>query len=327
MKSDQIGVGLIGLGRHGMRYARHLVQDLPMVSLRAVCRRHPDQGCNLPEATSVAVYGEAEALIADPSVDVVVVVVPPVETLTICRLAVQAHKPLLIEKPLAVTEAEARMMVALAREANVPLMTAQTLRFDSAIREVQKLRHHIGRSERLSLVSHIETKPTAPNHAEGYGKRGALLEIGVHMLDLARYLTGAEGRAVRCSMDQVPPAAQETTASAQLTMQDGTVCDIEIARVTTARIGQATWIGSQGRLEVDWIHRRVHGTTETGPHNLEVPPSQTVLDTLKAFLQALREGTAMPIAGEDGWRAVQLAEACYRSAQAGGVLVTLPTAP
>jgi predicted dehydrogenase len=42
------------------------------------------------------------------------------------------------------------------------------------------------------------------------------------------------------------------------------------------------------------------------------------LATLTTFLQAVRDGTPMPITGEDGCRAVEIAEACYRSAQAGG---------
>ncbi|MBI3357314.1 MAG: Gfo/Idh/MocA family oxidoreductase [Nitrospirae bacterium] len=74
MKKNPIGVGLIGVGRHGVRYARHILQDLPTASLRAVCRQHPERGLDLPGAESVKVYGEAQSLIADPSVDVVIVV-------------------------------------------------------------------------------------------------------------------------------------------------------------------------------------------------------------------------------------------------------------
>lgn len=231
MASDRIGVGLIGVGRHGLRYARHIVNDLPTASLRAVCRQRPEQGFDLPGAQPIKVYGKAESLIVDPAVDVVIVVTPPLYVRDICRLAVQARKPVLIEKPLATTVADAGAMVTMAREAAVPLMTAHTLRFDNAIQQMKTLQYRIGRSERLHLISRIEKRKTAPGHADGYGKRGALLEIGVHMLDLVRFLT---------------------------------------------------------------------------------------------FLQAVRENTPMPITGEDGWRAVEIAEACYQSAQLGGAPVTLP---
>ena len=327
MDNDRIGVGLIGVGRHGMRYARHIVHDLPTASLRAICRRHPEQGLDLPGASSVTVYKEPHLLIADPLVDVVIVVTPPIFSLGICRVAVQARKPLLIEKPLATTAADARAMVVQAREAEVPLMTAQTLRFDHTIQQMKTLRHRIGRSERLDLISRIEFKTTAPDHADGYGKRGAVLEIGVHMLDLVRFLTGEEVSEVRCTMDVLPSAAPETSAFVDLTTRGRTACRIDIVRVPVGRVGRAVWSGSQGRLEADWVQSRLRCCDETGTTDLDLPSAQTVLATLTAFLQAVKDETPMPITGEDGFRAVEIAEACYRSAQASGAPVTLPVLP
>lgn len=322
-KTHPLGVGLIGVGRHGMRYARHLLHDVPAAVLKAACRRHPEQGLDLPGAESVTIYGKARALIEDPSVEAVIAVTPPVFSRDICRLAVQARKPVLIEKPLAASADDARAMVAAAREAGVPIMTAQTLRFDATIQELRRRRHLIGRSERLVLTSHIETKATAPDHAEGYGKRGALIEIGVHLLDLVRFLTGDEVRDVCCTMNHLPPAMPETVVSAQLVTEGGTVCSLDIARTPRERVGAVEWIGSQGRLLADWPSRRLRWTSGTGEvrEEQEYPPSPTVLDTLTAFLRAVEEGTPMPITGEDGCRAVEIAEACYQSAQRGGVSV------
>ncbi len=314
-----IGVGLIGAGRHGIRYARHIVHDLPSAVLRAVCRRHPDRGLDLPGAQSVAMYGQGESLIADPSVEAVVAVVPPVLAPEICRLAVQARKPLLIEKPLAVSGAEARAMVSMARQAAVPLMTAQTLRFDAAVQGVRAWKERLGRSERLLLTSHVEVKDNRADHAQGYGGRGALLEIGVHLLDLVRYLTGEEVREVRCTMNRPYANAPETVVSAHLMTEGGTACVLDVARVTGERVGTVEWIGSQGRIWADWPRRLVRWIGRGGGREeREHPPSQTVLFTLQAFLQSIADGSPMPITGEDGCRAVEIADACYRSAELNG---------
>ena len=324
MNTKPIGLGLIGVGRHGMRYARHLVQDLPGAILRAVCRQHPQRGLDLPGAHLVRVYGEAQSLIDDPAVEAVIAVTPPVFSPDICRLAVRARKPLLVEKPLAVSAADAQAMVTAARQAGVPLMTAQTLRFDAAIQEVYKRRGCIGRSERLLLTSHVEPKKTAPNHAVGYGKRGALLEIGVHLLDLVRFLTGEEVLEVSCRMNHIPPTAPDTVVSARLVTQGGTVCILDVARVPDERVGVVEWIGSRGRVLADWPQRRFRWISGEGEHDeIEFLPSQTVLSTLSAFLQAVEHGAPMPITGEDGCRAVEIADACYRSAEAGGTPVML----
>ncbi|MBH0209798.1 MAG: Gfo/Idh/MocA family oxidoreductase [Nitrospira sp.] len=325
MNRDRIGVGLIGVGRHGARYARHLVHDLPMASLRAVCRRHPEQGFQLPGADPVTVYGEAHALIADPSVDVIVAVTPPLYSPEICRLAVQARKPLLIEKPLATTAADARAMMTLVHEAGIPCMTAQTLRFDRTIQHMKRVQSSLGRSLELDAVFQIEIRKTAPDHVAGYGKRGALLEIGVHMLDLVRFLTGEEVQAVRCTMDHIPPITPEQIVSIHLTTTGGTICRIEITRVVGERAGRAVWVGSQGRVAADWMRRRICVEMSSGEKtaDVDIPPSLTVLDTLSAFLQAVNDGTPMPITGEDGCRAVEIAEACYQSARIGGALVNV----
>lgn len=327
MNEDRIGVGLIGVGRHGMCYARHIVRDIPTAFLRAVCRQHPEQGLDLPEASSVKMYKEPQLLISDPMVDVVIVVTPPIFSLEICRVAVQARKPLLIEKPLATAAVDARTMMVLAREAEVPLMTAQTLRFDHTIQEMKRFQHRLGRSERLNLISRIEIKKTAPDHADGYGKRGALLEIGVHMLDLVRFLTGEEVSDVRCTTDILPSAGPETSASVDLTTDGGMLCRIDMARVPEGRVGRAVWSGSQGRLEADWIQSRLRYCDEAGTTDLDLSPAQTVLATLKAFLQAVKDKAPMPVTGEDGFRAVEIAEACYRSAQDGGAPVIVPVLP
>ena len=324
MASEPIGVGLIGVGRHGIRYARHIVQDLPAASLQAVCRQHPEQGFDLSGSPPVKIYGKAESLIVDPAVDAIIAVTPPICALDICRLAVEARKPLLIEKPLATTVADARAMVNMAHESAVPLMTAQTLRFDHTIQRMTELKSHIGLSERIHLISRIEKRTTAPDHADGYGRRGALLEIGVHMLDLVRFMTGEEVDEVRCTMDVRPDTSPETAASIRLVTSGGTICQIELARVSTERVSRVDWWGSQGRLEADWRTCRVSCHDGTGTHEFEVSPSQTVLAAVTAFLQAVRDGAPMPVTGEDGCRAVEIAEACYRSAQLAGAPVILP---
>lgn len=325
MDSQPVGIGLIGVGRHGIRYARHILQDLPSAALVAVCRQHPEQGVGLPGCDSVKIYQEGRMLIADPAVDVVIIAAPPIFSPVLCLHAVRAGKPLLIEKPLATTAEDARAMAEAAAEARIPLMTGQTLRFDATIQALKARRASIGRSQQLLLNTRIEMKTREPNHADGYGRRGALLEIGVHMLDLVRFLTDEEIREVRCTMRPIPPAAPDMVASVQLVTAGGTDCRIEVARSDNSRVGTAEWIGSEGRFTADWVQQRLRWIGPNGQtESWMLSPCPTVLVTLRAFLAALHEKRCMPITGEDGFRAVELAEACYRSAASHGATVALP---
>ena len=322
-----IGLGLIGVGRHGIRYARHLIQDIPSARLHAVCRQRPEQGIDVPGSQPVTVYALPEQLIADPRVDAVIVVVPPILHKDLCLAAVAARKPVLIEKPLATTYRDACVMVEAAERAGVPLMTAHTLRYDETIRSLQASRSRIGQGRRLELTSRIETKGRSVNHADGYGRRGALLEFGVHLLDLVRVLSEEEIHTVQCVLDRLPPEQPETSATVHLRTRSGIDCKIEVARVDAERVGGAKWIGLDGTLTADWIHRSLRfADSASRREEWQVPQSPTVLTTLQGFLRALQEQTPMPITGKDGCRAVEIAEACYRSAEAGGLAITLPLA-
>ena len=317
-------IGLIGAGRHGRRYIHHLLHDLPGVSLAAVCRKRTEEGLPSLSTTDIPVYGDYRALISDSRVEAVVVVTPPSLCPEICFEAVKAKKPILIEKPLASSGYEARAMVMAAEEAGQLLMTAQTLRFDSTILLLKARLPEIGPLRYATFTSRIETKTGAEVRPSIPGQRGALLEFGVHLLDLVPFLTGEEVVAVRCELDQLPTMAPEMMAIVQAHTVSGLHCVMDIARVGAGRVARAEWVGSQGQMAADWFHHRVTGVIgDSAPFEWAVQPQQTILATLRAFVHAIETNTPPPITGRDGWRAVEVIDACYRSAERGGASVNV----
>ena len=315
-------IGLIGVGRHGSRYIHHLLHDLPGVSLAALCRKRIGEGLASLPTTEIPVYGDYRVLIADPAVDAVVVVTPPSLCLEICLAAVKARKPILIEKPLAPTGPEARAMVAAAEEAGLLLMTAQTMRFDSAILLLKDHLQEIGRLRYATFTSRIETKAGTQVQSWIPGQRGALLEFGVHLLDLVPFLTGEEVVAVRCELDQLPAVAPDTMAIVQAQTASGIRCVMDVARVVAGRVARTEWVGTQGQIAADWCHHRVTAVIgDASPQEWLVQPQQTILATLRAFVHAIETNSPPPITGRDGCRAIEVADACYRSAEQGGVSV------
>ena len=317
-------IGLIGAGRHGSRYINHLLHDLPGVSLAALCRKRIGEGLPSLPTTEIPLYGDYRALIADPTVEAVVVVTPPSLCPEICLEAVKAKKPILIEKPLAPTGREARAMVIAAEEAGVLLMTAQTLRFDSAILLLKDHLREIGQLRYATFTSRIETKAGTQVQPPISGRRGALLEFGIHLLDLLRFLTGEEVVTVRCELDQLPTVAPETMAIVQAETASGIRCILDIARVVAGRVARTEWVGTQGQIAADWCHQRVTGVIgDSAPLEWVVQPQQTILATLRAFVHAIETNTPPPITGRDGCRAVEVADACYCSAEQGGASVSV----
>src|SRR5262245_40622764 len=127
-------IGLIGYSKHGARYARHLRDDCPHLRLAAVSRRDATQLAVAARETGAAPYGVGRALCTQAEVDAVIAVVPPTLHLDIVRAASAARLPLLLEKPASPTLADGRAMRAALAASPSPVMIAQTLRYNSAVR-------------------------------------------------------------------------------------------------------------------------------------------------------------------------------------------------
>jgi predicted dehydrogenase len=88
------GVGVIGTGKHGSRYANHIVQDIEGLDLVAISRRS-GEGQMQAARWSCRWYADWREVVTDPEVDCVIAALPPVlnrEVATACALA---RKPLL----------------------------------------------------------------------------------------------------------------------------------------------------------------------------------------------------------------------------------------
>jgi predicted dehydrogenase len=317
--SIPLGIGLVGAGRHGSRYVQHLLHDLPEAGLTAICRK---TGTGSYPGTDIPVYNDYRAMIADPLVQAVVIVTPPSLCHPICLTAVDAGKAVLVEKPLALNGREARAMVAAAEHRGVPLMTAQTLRFDPTIALLREQLRTVGTLQSATMTSHIDTKANVIAGEQGAMALGAVLELGIHLLDLIRFLTGEEILEVQCMMTPVPGVEPEIRALAHIRTTGGIRCTLDIARVEAHREGTAEWIGTRGTIKADWVARTLTRTADDGTSRTwAVEARPTILATLRAFVQAVRTGSVPPITGLDGCRAVEAADACYRSAAHDGAVV------
>jgi predicted dehydrogenase len=315
-----LGIGLIGLGKHGSRYARHIVEDLTDAALVAVCRRNRTEGETLAAAHGCAFYDDYRDLVANPRVDAVVVAVPPMLHPAIVEAACRVGKPLLVEKPLATSLVAAQHIASLVSTSGVRAMVAHTLRFNSTVQTVRALLPEIGPLHAVYLSQRFEPSPLdwLDRRAESGG--GIVLYTGVHSFDLLRFLTGCEVTRVWCRTVQI--ITRETEDSFAMTCQlsdSSLVATIAGSRAMGGRVGLIDLAGARGHLLADHVHGFVHLVRGTERLALPVPfPVPTVRETLGAFARALREGTSFPISIEDGLRAVAIVDAAYRSAECSG---------
>ena len=317
-----VRVGLIGVGKHGARYARHLSTDIPGARLAGIARRDRAAAQAQAEELGCRAYDDYHELIAAPDIDAVAIVVPPTLHPDIVAAAAAARRPFLLEKPAAVSTADGARLLAAVRETGVPAMVAQTLRFNEVVLTLQAALPRLGRLHAMRLSQRLEPSRPAwiddPTIAGG----GIALHTGVHSFDLARLLSGLEADRVSCEMTSVLTRGTEDNFAAVVRFGGGAIlASIAGSRATASRSGPIELAGERGQLMADHVFGTVtlvEGTTATP---LAVPlPVPTVRHTLVAFVDALRRGTAMPIPLEDGLRAVAIAEACYRAARTAQVV-------
>jgi predicted dehydrogenase len=321
-----IGVGLIGAGKHGQRYAQHVGRDVPGLVLRALSRRDVERGGAQARELGVRFHADWRDLVADPAVRAVLVVVPPTLHRPIAEAVAAAGKALLIEKPLATTGADAVAIRRALLAAGVPCLMAHTLRWNSVVRAVRGLLPSLGPLRALALNQRFEVSTLdwldQPEIAGG----GMVLHTGVHSFDLVRFLTGRDVRRVRCRTSRVATRRTEDNFAAVLDLEgDGAIVTVSGCRATAGRSGLIDVAAAEGQLVADHqLHfaYRVHGLERTA---LDLPPpTHTVRDALAAFAALLETGAEPPTSLSDGVRSVQIAEACLRSAAADAAVDVAP---
>src|SRR5690242_13282685 len=266
-----LGIGLIGLGKHGSRYARHIVEELPDATLVAVCRRSRPEGEKLAAAYHCTFHGDYSDLVATPRVEAVVVAVPPILHPAIVEATCRAGKPLLIEKPLATSLAAAQRIASLVSASGVRAMVAHSLRFNRTVQTVQAHMPEIGPLHALYLSHRFEPSPLdwLDRRAESGG--GIVLHTGVHSFDLVRLLTGYEITRVWCRTAQI--ITRETEDSFAMTCQfsnPSLLVRSTVLRLMIIVLGLSEMTGARCKLVTDHGYYSIYLVRRNERHTMPV---------------------------------------------------------
>jgi predicted dehydrogenase len=314
-----IGIGIIGVGKHGARYAQH-VADVPALRLAAICRRDRTAGEAEARARGCRFHPDPEALIADADVDVVVLVVPPTLNVQLATAAARAGKALVIEKPLAPTLTGCRTIAETVARAGITAMVAHTLRFNAVVRALRAAAPSVGPLHAAVLSQRFEPSSLAWLDTRAVAGGGIILHTGVHSFDALRFLTGREPVRVTATATRVATRETEDSFAATVEMDDGLVAAIAGSRATAGRSGAIELAGRDGQLvgdHVAGVATRLVGTTRS-PIDAG-RPAMTVSAVLAELTAALTERRAPAVTIADGAKAVAVADACYRAIALGGV--------
>lgn len=343
---QMIGVGMIGSGFMGLTYSEVIARHATGCRLAAITGGR--RAAQLAADYGVHAEPTAEALLARPDVQAVVLATPDQDRAHLTRLAAAAGKHVLAEKPMAPTVAECNQMIADCAEAKVNLAVVKTERFRKLTQRAKQLIDDgtLGPIHMLRTVSAFPLPLTKQLFAERQwmlNPRGGGLFMGMasHNTDFLRWLTGRNA---------VQVFAQATTFSdiqapalsvmAQIVFAGGIMAHMMI----TAELPNPSLPSSEVRFQVfgrdamldfenfefldvgkgdKW--ERIY-TPERFDY-LKEPKSPIRLyphiGVIQEFVDSIREQRPPKVGGAEGRAAVEICEACLISARTGAA-VNLP---
>lgn len=167
---QEIGVAVIGFGLAGQVFHAPFVSAVPGLRLEAIVQRKGDQAAKAyPSARILRTVDEA---LRDPAIQMVVVGTPNETHFALAKMALQAGKHVVIDKPFATTSEEALELKDLAERQGVVLAPFHNRRWDGDFRTVQRLLAEEAVGRLVTYESHFDRfRPLPREYVEGRRKR------------------------------------------------------------------------------------------------------------------------------------------------------------
>lgn len=316
---------VIGAGSVGRRHARNLAALGCRIS--AADPREDRRAELAQELATVALHADVDAALAGAAtVDAVVIASPTARHPSQARAALAAGVPVLVEKPLAATLAEARDLAA-TPGASDRLLLGYTWRWWPALRRLCDLVHDgaIGRplGMRCVLAAHLADWHPWERYQDFFMARadlggGALLDES-HWIDLALWVLGPV-RDVSADVDRVSDLEIETDDNVELVLrhEGGARSNLHLDLHGRPHERSVTVVGTDGTLRwSDAPNEVAFGRGDTWTREPFADERNDMFVAVARDLLAMIGGGRAPCGPEDGLRVLEVVEAA-RTSSAGG---------
>ncbi|NML58923.1 Gfo/Idh/MocA family oxidoreductase [Chryseobacterium cheonjiense] len=188
-----VKTGLCAFGMSGKIFHAPFLKEHPGFFLSAVVERSKeDSKEKYPEAT---IYRSVEEMLEHADIDLVVVNTPVQTHFEYVKMALEAGKNVIVEKPFTVNVSEAEELVRLAEEKGLFLSVYQNRRFDRDYLQVQKIMNEgkLGSIKEAEIrFDRFRTEPSGKAHKENPDATGSgsLHDLGSHLIDQATQYFG-----------------------------------------------------------------------------------------------------------------------------------------
>ncbi len=300
LRAAVVGVGYFGTF-HAEKYAA-----IPDVELVAVVDADTRRGGEI--AARLGTRACASLAELPGPIDLASVAVPTQHHAAVAAQLIEAGVHVLVEKPMVRTLAEADALISAARAKGVLLQVGHLERFNGALLAVR---------DRIVEPKFIESHRLAPFKPRSTDV-DIVLDVMIHDLDLILGLVPSRVREVRAN--GVPVLTDHVDiAHARLEFENGCVANVTASRVSTKSMRKTRLFERDCYISIDLQTGEVTiAAKRDGPSPIPgMPPidlrdfraetGDPLMAEVRAFVEAVRSGNPVPVDGDDGRRALELA--------------------
>lgn len=329
MSTPRLAVGLIGCGRLGRVYARDLATRIPETRLVVVADIDPQAAQQTANAVGAEHTTDPLAVVARSDVEALVIVSPTSTHRDLVIAAVGAKKPLLCEKPPALTVEDTAAMREAADRAGTLVQMGFMRRFDPGYVAAKKQLESgtIGTAVVFKSTSRDPYR-TSLEYADPRSSGGMILDMGIHDFDLARWFIGevhsVHTIAGTLAFPELRSVGDIDNAVVSLSFADGRLGVVDLSRNAVYGYDIHTeLLGTQGTLRVGYLRETpLYVMTknavahDTVPHFMERFAAAYTAQ-LRNFARNVLDGRPAPVTLDDGLAALRIAAAARQSMESG----------
>ena len=337
--AENVGLAVVGAGYWGPNLIRNaaetagasleVVCDLDEERLKKIGRRHPE----------ARLVRNLDDVLQDDAVDAVIVATPAATHHELALRALRAGKDVLVEKPLAMTTAEAKQLVAAADEGHRVLMTGHTFIYNAAVRFIRDLVVNGEIGEVLYIYS------SRVNLGQVRKDVNALWNVAPHDVSIANWVLGETPLRARAVGRSFLRPDIEDVVFAVFEYPSGAIAHVHCSWLDPSKVRRTTFVGSKKMVIYDDVESegkvKIYdkGVRRTGPdgeygefqlklhsgdiHIPKITFTEPLADECAHFVECVRTRAVPRTDGRAGLAVVAALAAAQQSLATGGTAVDI----
>ncbi len=334
LRAAVIGVGAMG-ANHARVYAR-----MPSTTLVAVADLNPQLRERISRTYKTAAYSDYREMLAQENdIDIVTIALPTHMHREAAQETMAAGIHTFVEKPLAESVDSGRAIIEASHRYGVVLGVGHIERYNPAVIALKK-RLDQGQLGRIYQIHVRRIGPFPPRIQDV----GVVLDLATHELNVMEYLTGSGIRRLSAEVKHTLHNEHEDMLSGIVRFDDDIVGMLDINWLTPTKIRQLSILGERGMFLVNYLTQELWfyenrsardlweglatvGVSEGEVTKYELERVEPLRAELEVFAEAVMHGHNGLVNGEEGLRAVYLAQQLLRASSEQRVVKLPPYVP